>query len=147
VATEAVTYVVGLTKSFKSYALHIVSLDSSTGVALSSREIPSSVNGPSDFVALTSSRSPQPILAWLEDGHVRTVTLVPELVVKARTIRDDIYKELKDVGIADAGIFVALKRDDTSHVIRVDRDTQSVKKVWEFANSVCRFIRITLESH
>ena len=139
---EAVTYVVGLTKSFMSYTLHVVSLDSSTGIALASVDVPSSINGPLDLVTLTSSRTPQPILAWLEDSHIRSVALTPNLAVKLHTIREDIYKELKDVGIADAGIFLALKRDDTCHVLRVDLGTQSVKKVWEFANSVRQFICI-----
>lgn len=136
VATESTLYLVGLTKSFKAYTLHVVALDSSTGTTISSSAVSSTVNGPSDFIALTSSQTPQPILTWLEDGYIKSVVLTPEVKSKPRTIRDDAYKEIKDVGIADAGIVVALKQDETSHVIRIDKATQGVQKVWEFANSV-----------
>lgn len=136
VTTESTLYLVGLTKSFKAYTLHVVALDSSTGTTISSSAISSTINGPSDFIALTSSRTPQPILTWLEDGYIKSVVLTPEVKSKPRTIHDDAYKEIKDVGIADAGIVVALKRDETSHVIRIDKAAQGVQKVWEFANSV-----------
>ncbi|KAF8577387.1 DUF1620-domain-containing protein [Ramaria rubella] len=134
VTAELTTYIVGFTKSFNAYTLRVVALNSSTGLVLSSADIPSNVNGPFDFVALTSSRTPQPMIAWLEDGYIRTASLNTELKIKPKILRDDIYKELKDVGIADAGIVVALKRDGTSHVLRVVQET-NVKKVWEFANS------------
>ena len=136
VTSKATVYLVGLTKSFKGYTLRVVALDSSTGATLSSIDISSSV---SDFSTLTSSRTPQPILVWLDDGYIKSIVFSPELKLKARTIRDDKYKELKDVGIADAGIIIALKEDETSHVIRVDKGAQGVQKVWEFANSVGLF--------
>ncbi|KAF8508073.1 DUF1620-domain-containing protein [Gautieria morchelliformis] len=135
VATEATLYLVGLTKSFKGYTLHVVALDASTGTTISSLGISSNVNGPSDFITLTSARTPQPILVWLEDGYIKSVVLAPELNLNPRTIREDVYKELRDVGIADAGIVLALKQEETSHVIRVDKIAQGVEKVWEFANS------------
>ena len=145
VTTEATIYVVGLTKSFKGYTLHVVALDSSTGASISSVDVSSTVKKPSDFIALTSSQTPQPTLTWLEDGYIQSAVLTPELKLKARTIHGERYKELRDVGIADAGLVLALKPDETSHVIRVDKGTQGVQKVWEFANSVGSLF--TIHSH
>lgn len=140
VTTKVTIYLVGLTKAFQGYTLHVVALDSSTGTTLSSIDIPSRIDGPSDFIALTSSRTPQPILAWLDNGYIKSVVLNPELKLKPQTIRDDMYKELRDVGIADAGMVIALTQNETSHVIRVNKGAQGVQKVWEFANSVCLFL-------
>jgi len=123
-------------KSLKSYTLHIVSLDASNGHQLFSIDVPSSISSPSDFLALTSSNSPSPILVWLDEGsHVKSLVLQPELTLKVKTLRSEIYREIKDTGTSDAGIFVALKRDGTAHVLRIAKSSDAVDKVWEFDNS------------
>jgi hypothetical protein len=134
--TKSTTFAIGLTKSFKSYGLHVVSLDASKGHYLSSIDLPSSINGPSHFVVLTSAKSPNPILAWLDDGHVKSQVLNSELSGRPKSLHTDIYREIQDIGVSDAGVFVALKRDGTSHVLRVSKLSDSVERVWEFDNSV-----------
>ncbi|KAF8512945.1 DUF1620-domain-containing protein [Hysterangium stoloniferum] len=135
ISTVTATYVVGLTKSFRSYTLHVVVLDSSTGALISSTDLSSSINGPADFVTLTSAKTPNPILAWLDEGYIKAVVLDKDLKSKIRSNRDNIYEEIKDLGVNDAGILLALKQDGTSHVLRIDQEAQGVGKIWEFSNS------------
>lgn len=135
--TKSTVFTIGLVKSLKSYTLHIVSLDASNGHQLFSIDVPSSISSPSDFLALTSSKSPSPILIWLDEGsHVKSLVLQPELTLKVKTLRSEIYREIKDTGTSDAGIFVALKGDGTAHVLRIAKSLDAVDKVWEFDNSV-----------
>ncbi|KIJ47261.1 hypothetical protein M422DRAFT_66579 [Sphaerobolus stellatus SS14] len=134
VMTESTIYVIGLTKSFKSYTLHVVSLDATTGAQLSLTGIDSSINNPSEFIALTSAKSPNPILSWFNEGHIHTLTLNPKMKNKVVKLKDT-YREIIDTATSDAGIFVASKEDGTSHVMRITKGHDSVESIWEFENA------------
>ncbi|KIJ24147.1 hypothetical protein M422DRAFT_56525 [Sphaerobolus stellatus SS14] len=134
VMTESTIYVIGLTKSFKSYTLHVVSLDATTGAQLSSTSIDSSINNPSEFIVLTSAKSPNPILSWFNEGHIHTLTLNPKMKNKVVKLKDT-YREIIDTATSDAGIFVASKEDGTSHVMRITKGHDSVESIWEFENA------------
>jgi len=136
---ESTIFVVGLTKSIKSYTLHLVSLDASTGSLISSVGVSSSITSPSSFLALTSAKSPHPTLAWLEDtdSYIHSLPLKSDLKGKSTKLRSDMYREIKDVGVSDAGVFMALKKDSTAHVLRMNVKDGVVENIWEFDNSVC----------
>ncbi|KAF6749878.1 hypothetical protein DFP72DRAFT_1013730 [Ephemerocybe angulata] len=104
--TTDTVYVIGVSSSFASYTLHVVSLSSSTGQVLADSEIPSSiVNASADLFAFVHSGSA--FAAWLENGNARSLLLSPTLKNKqAQTLSKQSFEELLDVGLSDLGLFV-----------------------------------------
>ena len=136
IATAATVYVVGLTKSFTSYTLHVSAISSTTGELVSSVDFPSSISdGPTAIVPL-SSHSELPQVAWLEAGSIRSIGLTPKLTGKPSTLKGATYDKVIDVGLGSLGHFVALKGDGTGCVLKLDEATSGLKSIWEFSDSV-----------
>ncbi|TFY78833.1 hypothetical protein EWM64_g5179 [Hericium alpestre] len=130
--TPDVIYALGLTKSFRSYNLHVTTLSPTTGSILASADIASDItSGPNSLLPLTTPKGPQ--VAWLEGEYLRTVVLTPSLGGKAALHTGAEYASVVDVGLSAKGHFVALKADGTGRVLKLDE--KGVKLVWEFDDS------------
>lgn len=140
IATPTTTYVVGLSKSFASYTLHVTSLSTSSGEELASANIPSSItDGPSSLLSLYPTTS-APQIVWLESGTIKSVALTEKLDSKPTAIKGASYEQVLDVGLAEQGYLVALKAGDgTARIVKLAEEKEGLKVVWEFADSVRLF--------
>ena len=50
------------------------------------------------------------------------------------------YKKITDVGLSDKGFFVATKKDGNSRVMTLDSAGSGMKGIWDFDNSVSRYM-------
>lgn len=150
VATPTTTYIVGLSKSFASYTLHVTALSTTSGELLASNNIPSSItDGPSSLLSLsptTSASAPQ--VVWLESGSIKSVVLTEKLDSKPTTVKGASYEKIVDVGLTEKGYFVALKEGDgTARVVKLaEGEKDGLKIVWEFADSVSFFEQLSSTS-
>ncbi|KAI0052505.1 DUF1620-domain-containing protein [Auriscalpium vulgare] len=138
ISTETAVYVLGLTKSFASYTIHVTAVSPTTGEVLSNADIPSTIlKGPSELITLTSQtdKNLYPHVVWVEAGSIRSVALVPKLNNKPTSIKGSTYDKIIDIGMHAEGYFVALQPDGSSRVIRLDAETSGLKIVWDFADS------------
>jgi len=137
IITPSALYVVGLAKSFASYTLHVTSLSPSNGEVIASVDIPSSIaEGSSDMLTMSSDMTTlQPRVVWLEAGAIRSVQLVPKLSAKPSFVQGSVYSKIIDIGLQSKGLFVALKTDDASRVLKLDAE-EGLKVIYEFPDSV-----------
>jgi ER membrane protein complex subunit 1 len=144
VTTPSTIYVIGLSKYFASYTLHVTSLLSSTGELVASVDFPSSIaEGPLGILTLLSDATTlDPRVVWLEAGAIRSVSLVPSLTVKPTSVKGS-YSKIIDIGLQDKGHFIALNTDDTGRVLSLDTSKAGLKVIWEFEDSVS----VDLEPH
>ncbi|KAI0820139.1 DUF1620-domain-containing protein [Trametes gibbosa] len=135
-ATPSAIYLLGLSKSFASYTLHITSLSPTNGELITSSDVPSTVtSGFSDVLVLRDVRASEiePHLVWLENKAIESFTLTPSLKGKPTAIKDAVYKSIEDVGVSEYGQFVAVKEDGSGRVIRLS--SEGLKVIWEYADS------------
>ncbi|KAI9058646.1 DUF1620-domain-containing protein [Trametes sanguinea] len=136
-STPSAVYLLGLTKSFASYTLHVTSILPATGEVVANGNVPSSISsGFADVVVLRDLREPElePRLVWLEDKSIRSYPLSPNLKAKPTVIKGAVYKSVQDVGISDYGQLVAVQEDGSGRVIRLS--SEGLKVIWEYADSV-----------
>jgi hypothetical protein len=138
VTTPSTVYVIGLSKSFASYTLHVTSLSSSTGELVASVNFPSSISeGSSGILTLSSDTATlDPRVVWLDAGVIRSVSLVPYLTENPITVKGSTYSKIVDIGLQSKGHFVALSIDDTGRVLTLDANKAGLKVIWEFDDSV-----------
>lgn len=146
VATPTTTYVIGLSKSFASYTLHVTSLSTSSGEELASANIPSSItDGPSSLLSLSPTAS-APQIVWLESGSIKSVALTEKLDSKPTAVKGASYEQVLDVGLSEQGYFVALKAGDgTARIVKsANGEKEGLKVIWEFSDSVspCRILKV-----
>ncbi|KAF5329635.1 hypothetical protein D9619_009267 [Psilocybe cf. subviscida] len=152
--TPDALYVVAVVQSTASYTLHVTTLHPSTGALLREQHIQSSLLNPLvQFAVLTASSRPTgavkapttaaavPVVAWLESGTLRHLTLTPALSEKPRLMPGLGFERVVDVGadVYARGECVLVKTDGSSSLVRisVDGETARVKAgvVWEYAES------------
>lgn len=136
-ATPSAIYILGLSKSFASYTLHITSLSPVTGELISDVNVPSSVtSGFSDVLVLRDLRTSEaePQVVWLEGKVIKSFALTPSLKAKTSAIKEAVYRSVEDVGVSEYGQFVAVKEDGSAWVIRLS--SEGLKVIWEYADSV-----------
>lgn len=142
VSTPTTIYAIGLAKSLKSYTLHVTTLSASTGELITSIDIPSSItSGPSSVLPMSILQSQSehqlaPRIAWIEEGTLRSVQLSPELKDRPAVVKGATYRDIINIGLAEHGIFVAVKSDGSGRVVRLAEE--GLKVIWEFAESVSR---------
>jgi hypothetical protein len=125
------TYVIGYTSSF---AVHVTAL-SPGGHVLADASLSTILDNLSDFLVVSATS--QSRIVWLTHGVIRSYLLMPHLKENPLTLQGGPYKRLVDVGLADEGVFVAIKRDGSSKVLRLDPySSAGVKEIWDFAASV-----------
>ncbi len=134
-STSYAVYVVGVAKSTASYTIHITALSSSTGQVLNDVNVPSNIADPVSDLTLLSLHVPhdyRPRIAWLEDGHVKSKALTPDLknaVGKVKTVQ---FEKLLDVGLNDYGHFIGLKKGEPARVLKMEEDGTSIQLLGEF---------------
>ncbi|KDQ54694.1 hypothetical protein JAAARDRAFT_182191 [Jaapia argillacea MUCL 33604] len=141
--TPDTLYVIGLTKSFSAYTLHITSLSTTTGAQIQSLPIPSSIQSASAPLISLSLSSPEttPRIAWLEKNSIHVLPLTPSLsaavLATPRTSVSSKYKVIMDVGLGEKGLFVGVLEDGTGRVFGMQKEGEGdgVKGVWEFSGS------------
>jgi hypothetical protein len=138
VTTPSTVYVIGLSKSYATYTLHVTSLSSSTGELVASLKFSSGIaEGPSDVLTLSSEPATlDPRVVWLEAGTIHSVSLVPYLTEKPTFVRDSTYSKIIDIGLQNKGHFVALNTDNTGQVLALDANSAGLKVIWAFDDSV-----------
>jgi hypothetical protein len=105
--------------------LHITSLSASTGEVLASSELPSSIHSPA--VDLFAFAKEAPVVAWLEQGKVKSLALTPNLKdKKAQVSSSGPFEELVDVGLP--GVLVG-KAGQESTVLSFDGSKFTSEKV------------------
>ena len=135
VVTSDTAYVVGLSKSFADYTLHIAALDSSTGALLGERPIPSAIKDFSSYLPLSApiSASKIPHVLWLENGLMKSFPLTLDVKATALWLQkkgsEAAFATLTDVGLSGQGYTVVIEDDGTEHLIGIDGT--GVKEFWE----------------
>ncbi|KAI0651032.1 DUF1620-domain-containing protein [Trametes meyenii] len=135
-ATPSTVYLLGLSKSFASYTLHVTSLSATTGELVADGNIPSSIlTGLSDVAVLRDLKLPElePHLVWLEDKAIKSFSLTPRLEAKPAILKGAAYKTIEDVGVSEYGQIVATKEDGSARVISLS--SEGLKVIWEYADS------------
>lgn len=144
VATPDAVYVVGISKSFASYTLHITAFHPTTGVVLSTKAIPSSIMRPLNEVLVLSVSTAQnrqgqphvqdPRVVWLEQKQLKSVPLTSTLDGKPTSLKGASFERILDAGLCDHGHFVAIAADGTGQVIRIGGN--GVEDVFKFEIAV-----------
>ncbi|KAI0686950.1 hypothetical protein BC835DRAFT_1408443 [Cytidiella melzeri] len=137
--TSSAVYVIGLSKSFASYTLHIMALSPSDGTVLATVDVPSKIgDGPESilFAKRLGRGNEVARVAWLEGGKIQSVGLTPELKEKPATVKGAAYEKLIDTGLSEHGMFVAIKDDGAGRVIKLNEDGTGLKVIWEYKDSV-----------
>jgi len=135
--TPDAIYAIGVAKSFASYMLHVTTLSPSTGEAINSAKLASSIVDPlSQFISLTRTGSSQPMMLWLEQGALRYIDLTPTLNQKAKALKGTGYAKILDVGLDNQGHVVIVRDDGSSLILRFDAEIGLAKSIWEFQDSV-----------
>ncbi|TDL26922.1 DUF1620-domain-containing protein [Rickenella mellea] len=138
VSTPSAVYAIGLTKTPKSYMPRIEAISPTTGEVLASADLPGNIqNGLAEFMVISDSTDDKisPLVIWLESGTMKTAALQPSLKGKVLSARGAVYKSIKDVGLSDRGLFVALQSDDSARIIKIDDNGPGVKSIHDFADS------------
>jgi hypothetical protein len=122
--------------------LHLTSLSASTGKEIASTHVSSAVShGLKDVIALRHSNhsNTNSIVAWLQQGTLRTFKLTPDLKGKPTSVKGwPSYKSFKDIGLKDHGQFIAIKLDESSWAYKLTKDNSGLVPFWDFADSARR---------
>lgn len=138
VRSSTALYVIGVTKSFRSYTLTVVSLNPGNGEVIETVNIPSDLADLDNYrVLLGPSRGPT-TLVWLEGESVKTVTLTADLsqIKKATSTKYGPYDRVLDLGVEELGYLAAIKKNGEADIYRIDRDGLGMKKVVSLDSSV-----------
>lgn len=149
VATADAVYVVGVSKSFASFTLHITSLNPSTGAVLSTRPVSSSITEPLSELLVLSSSHPDSQgklrnshVVWLEQGILKYVLLTSKLDGKTKSLKGLSIRKIVDAGLSDNGHFVAITVAGVNKVVMMEGD--NVKDVLEFEGVVSSYFISTI---
>ena len=138
VRSSTALYVIGVTKSFRSYTLTVVSLNPGNGEVIETVNIPSDLADLDNYrVLLGPGRGPT-TLVWLEGESVKTVTLTADLsqIKKATSTKYGPYDRVLDLGVEELGYLAAIKKNGEADIYRIDRDGLGMKKVVSLDSSV-----------
>ncbi|KAH9911778.1 uncharacterized protein BXZ73DRAFT_93328 [Epithele typhae] len=133
--TPETVYLLGLTKSFASYQLHVASLSTETGELIQSGDYPTNLpTGLSQVFVLSHHAVPDipPRVVMLEDNTIKSFPLVPDLKTKLTPVKGS-YKSIQDVGVAGHGQFIATAEDGTGCVLGLNK--LSLNVIWQFSDS------------
>jgi hypothetical protein len=134
--TANAVYALGLSKSLSSLTLHVSALDPTSGATLASIPIPSALQSVADVLVL-HTESGQAVLAWLESGSLKTLTLDSELRNKPVTAKaaGKNIRRLVDVRLSKYGMLVGLQDDGAGVVLRLNNKA-ALERATVFADSV-----------
>ncbi len=148
VRSSSALYVIGITKSFRSYTLTVVSLNPENGEVIETVNVPSDLTDLDNYrVLLGTSRGPT-TLVWLEGESVKTVTLTADLsqIKKATSTKYGPYNRVLDLGVEELGYLAAIKKNGEADIYRIDRDGLGMNKVVSLDSSVSEQHRISLQN-
>lgn len=140
VRSSTALYVIGLTKSFRSYTLTVVSLNPENGEVIETANIPSDLSDLDNYhVLLGTTRGPTS-LVWLEGESIKTVALTVDLsqIKKATSTKYGPYDRVLDLGVEESGYLTAIKKDGEVVVYKIDRDGLGMNKIISFDTSVSK---------
>ncbi|KAG8938604.1 hypothetical protein FRC00_014644, partial [Tulasnella sp. 408] len=136
IATPDTVYLVHFVRSTSSYKIHVTAIDSDSGEQIFTHALPADILDPtSDAIFVGNPRLGGATLVWAQlDGakFLRLSTLKekrsPQTLAK--------YQKVVDVRLGAHNLFIALKADGSSSVMRVDPEgPQWIKVDWEFSDS------------
>ena len=133
-STPDTVYVIGVSKSFASYTLHLTSLLPSTGEVLSDIEVPSSIAKPPHDVILLAFQAPRGYtarIAWLEDGQIKSKALTPDLKSPVNKVKDLVFDRVVDVGVSNHGAFVGIKKGVPTRILKISEDGTAITSLGE----------------
>ncbi|KAG8904862.1 hypothetical protein FRC01_008576 [Tulasnella sp. 417] len=136
IATPTTVYLVHFVQSPLSYKLHVTAIDALTGEQISTQALPSDILDPSsDAIFAGNPRYDQATLLWAQQDGARFLRL-STLKEGRSPERLTGYKNVVDVRLAPYGLFVGLKADGSSSVMKVDPEgPQWIKVDWTFSDS------------
>ena len=146
VRSSTALYVIGLTKSFRSYTLTVVSLNPMNGEVIETANVPSDLADLDNYhVILGTNRGPT-TLVWLEGESVKTVTLTADLSQTSKTTSTKYgpYGRILDLGVEELGYLAAIKKDGEADIYKIDRDGLGIKKLASFDSSVSEQHQVSL---
>jgi hypothetical protein len=146
VRSSTALYVIGLTKSFRSYTLTVVSLNPENGEVIETVHVPSDLADHDNYRVLLGTNRGPTTLVWLEKESVKTVTLTADLsqIKKATTTKYGPYHRVLDLGVEELGYLAAIKKNGETDVYRIDRDGLGMNKVVSLDSSVSEQHRVSL---
>lgn len=147
VRSSTALYVIGMTKSFRSHTLTVVSLNPENGEVIETVNVPSDLTSLDNYrVLLGTSRGPT-TLVWLEGESVKTVTLTADLsqIKKATSTKYGPYDRVLDLGVEELGYLAAIKKNGEADIYRIDRDGLGLNKVVSLDSSVSEQHRMSLQ--
>lgn len=129
--STAAVYAIGLVKSFRSYTLHVVALDTKTGAELASVDVPSDIADAQGFVTVSLKAIGIPFAVWTQGGKAMSLTLTPDLKAKPAAV-DGAFVRVLDVNLELSGLLVGIRPDGSAQLLRVDADARAVVSSFEF---------------
>ncbi|KIO18758.1 hypothetical protein M407DRAFT_11722, partial [Tulasnella calospora MUT 4182] len=136
IATPTTVFLVHFVKSTSSYKIHVTAIDSLSGEQVFTRALPAGILDPSaDAIFVGNPRKDEATLVWAQQEGARFLRLSTLKEGRsAQTLAE--YKKVVDVRLGPYGIFVALKADGSSSVMRLDPEhSQWITVDWSFSDS------------
>lgn len=142
IATPTTVFLVNFVESTDSYKIHITAIDSSSGEQVSSHALPSNILDPSsDAILVGNPLVNEATLVWAQRDGARFIRLSDLKDGHSPQMLSE-YNKVVDLRLGSFGIFVALKPDGSSAILRLDaEDSQWIKTDWSFSDSVSRRAR------
>lgn len=146
VRSSTALYVIGLTKSFRSYTLTVVSLNPENGEVIETVNVPSDLADLDNYSVLLGTNRGPTTLVWLEGESLKTITLTADLsqIKKATSTKYGPYNRVLDLGVEELGYLAAIKKDGETDIYRIDRDGLGMNKVVSLDSSVSEQHRMSL---
>ncbi|KIJ64207.1 hypothetical protein HYDPIDRAFT_112159 [Hydnomerulius pinastri MD-312] len=137
-------YLAGLARSQQHNTLHVTTLNMNTGEVIASVNVPANVGaGIGEFMLVGSGPSApnakalnaDPCLVWLSPSSPTQKTLfsaplTPSLTGKVLSIPNASYKRILDVGLGEAGMFMAI--GESGEGVVLGYGGEGVRGVWSF---------------
>lgn len=138
IRSSTALYVIGLTKSFRSYTLTVVSLNPENGEVIETANVPSDLPDLDSYRVLLGTNRGPTSLVWLEGESIKTVTLTADLsqIKKTTSTKYGPYDRVLDLGVEEFGYLAAIKKDGEAVVYKIDRDGLGINKIISFDSSV-----------
>ncbi|KAG8999117.1 hypothetical protein FRB90_012166 [Tulasnella sp. 427] len=136
IATPTKIYFIHFLESSGSYKIHITTINQENGEQLSTQALSASVSDPiSDAILVGNPKSNQATLVWAGQDEAKFIRLS---TLQEGTAPQSLagYKKVADTRLGPNGLFVALKADGSSAIMRLDpEDSQWIKTHWAFKDS------------
>jgi hypothetical protein len=138
VRSSTALYVIGLTKSFRSYTLTVVPLNPADGEVIETANVLSDLADFDSYRVLLGTNRGSTSLVWLEGESIKTSTLTEDLsqIKKTTSTKYGPYSRILEVGVEEFGYLAAIKTDGEEQIYRIARDGLGVNKVASFDSSV-----------